>query len=115
LGVPLPKFLIQKKNYPSFVTLKTETFTKMTAISSKGSSNTGPGFCTAIVISKLSLQTKTVIADILGFSTEELLLDSSNLDNEEMEVDPAASQDYPEFSQTQSNETLKVCEVCSFN
>ena len=53
-GLATPKFLTQKKNYPGFVTLKTETFTKMSASSSHGTVNTGPGFCTSIILHKLS-------------------------------------------------------------
>ena len=115
LGTKMPSFKAQKRNYPNFVTLKTETFTKMTASSSKGSSNTCPGFCTAVQIAKLSPETKTAITEVLGFASDDISMDDSNLDDVEgMEVDPLASQDYPEFTQSQSTETLKVCEMCSY-
>ena len=115
-GVPTPKFLSQKKDYPSFVTLKTETFTKMTSSCSRGSSNTGPGFCTSILMSKLSAETKKMLSESLGLSNTELLLESQDVEEEEEDInfDPAASQDYPEYSQTQSTDTLKVCELCNF-
>ena len=112
IGATVPKFKAQKKNYPSFVKLKTETFTKMTASSSKGSANTGPGFCTAILIAKLSDVSKAAITDVLGYL--EVEVEDTEIHEQTEELDPTASKDYPEFSQTQSTETLKVCEVCSF-
>ena len=84
----------------------------MTASSSKGSANTGPGFCTAIPISRLSDASKAAITEVLGYL--EVEVDVADTIEENVELDPTASQDYPEFSQTQSTETLKVCEICSF-
>lgn len=114
-SLPVPKFLAQKKNYPGFVTLKTETFTKMTASSSRGTANTGPGFCTSILLNKLSIETKQKVAASLNLAADELLLDTGDDEEEEdIEINPTASQDYPEFTQSQSAETLKVCELCNF-
>ena len=113
-GLEPPKFLAQKKNYPGFVTLKTETFTKMSASVSHGTMNTGPGFCTSILLNKLSTEVKQRIADEFDLPTNELLLEDDGDMDEDMEVDQAASQDYPQFSQSQNAETLKVCEICNF-
>ena len=111
-GLNQPKFLAQKKNYPSFVTLKTETFTKMSASANSGSTNTGPGFCTSIILSKLSAEVKLRVSEDFGLSTNEMLLDGN--EDDAMDIDPTSSQDYPEFSQSQNSETLKVCEICHF-
>ena len=113
-GLPIPKFLTQKKNYSSFVTLKTETFTKMTALGSRGSGNTGPGFCTSILLNRLSSETKSRILESLGVSNDEVVTETLEDPEDNLDLDPAASQDYPQFTQSQSTETLKVCELCDF-
>ena len=51
-GKKIPNFQAQSENYPSFVSLKTEAFTKLTATVSRDASNTLSGFCTSIMISK---------------------------------------------------------------
>ena len=112
-GLDQPNFQAQKKNYPSFVTLNTETFTKMSASASHGSSNTGPGFCTAIILSKLSAEVKLRVPEDFGLSNNEMLIDEAPEDDT-MDIDSTASQDYPEFSQSKSSETLKVCEICNY-
>ena len=112
-GKPLPKFLTQRKNYPLFVTLKTETFTKLISTGSRGASNTCPGFCTSITVSKLALETKQALDEIFGMGDEALLMEVEEHDDS-LEMDPGASQDYPMYSQSQSKETLKVCNVCNF-
>ena len=68
VGVAVPKFKVQSKNYPSFVTLKTEAFTKLNATSSKGSSNSTYGFCTATSMSKLLNDSKMRINEVLGYN-----------------------------------------------
>ena len=88
-GLNQPKFLAQKKNYPSFVTLKTETFTKMSASANSGSTNTGPGFCTSIILSKLSAEVKLRVSEDFGLSTNEMLLDG----NEDDAMDIHSAQD----------------------
>ena len=108
----VPKFLSQKKNYPGFVTLKTETFKKMTSLSSKGSANTGPGFCTSILLHKLSQQTKTRILESLGVPDNDVVTNA--VEETDDDLDPLASQDYPQFSQSQSRDTLKFCDLCDF-
>ena len=109
----VPKFLAQKKNYPSFVTLKTETFTKLASTSSRGANNTCPGFCTSIIISKLSLETRKAIDDVFALGDEALLVELDE-NPDDVEMDPGASQDYPMYSQSQSNETLEVCDLCNY-
>ena len=112
-GKPLPKFLSQKKNYPVFVTLKTETFTKLISTSCRGATNTCPGFCTSITVSKLSFDTKQALNDIFGLGDDALLMEVDGQDDS-LEMEPGASQDYPMYSQSQSAETLKVCDVCNY-
>ena len=112
--LPVPKFMNQKKNYPSFVTLKTETFTKPTALASSGSINTMSGFCTSILFKKLSSDTRLRVLESLGVSNEEAVTEPMEDHEDDLDLNPAASQDYPQFSQSQSTETLKVCEFCDF-
>ena len=109
-GKKLPNFQAQSKNYPSFVSLKTEAFTKLTATVSRGASNTLSGFCTSIMISKLKLDTKKRIQELFEIDDDALLIEETDDDD----ADPLASQDYPMFTQSQSLDTLKVCELCNF-
>ena len=110
-GKQIPNFLAQSKNYPSYVNLKTEAFTKLTATINRGASNTSAGFCTSIMINKLNVDTRKRIQEMFAISDDALLME---VDADEQEVDPLASQDYPMFSQSQSTDTLKVCELCNF-
>ena len=104
----VPKFQAQSRFYPSFVTLKTEAFTKVKSTSSRGASNTQAGFCTSVIIGKLNMITRKRIQELFGLTDDVLLMD-----DDEISEDPLASQDYPMFSQTQSKETLQVCESVS--
>ena len=104
----VPKFQAQSRFYPSFVTLKTEAFTKVKSTSSRGASNTQAGFCTSVIIGKLNMITRKRIQELFGLTDDVLLMD------DDISEDPLASQDYPMFSQTQSEETLQVCEFCQF-
>ena len=90
-----PNFQAQKLSYPSHVSLKTETFTKPNATSSRGGSNTGAGFCTSIAIGKLSVDVKKVIMETFGIEDDSLLLDNEDEEEQELEMNPAASQDCP--------------------
>ena len=110
VGVAVPKFKVQSKNYPSFVTLKTEAFKKLNATSSKGSSNSTSGFCTAILISKLSSDSKTRINEVLGYTFD----DSEETTDNPSEELSTASQDFPLISQSQSSDTLRCCDICDF-
>lgn len=109
-GLPYPNFQSQKRNYPSFVSLKTETFTKPTATSSKGGENTVSGFCTSIPVNRLSNEARSIVQEAFDLEDDSLLMEV----DEEEEMNPAASQDFPMFSQSQSSETLKVCDLCDF-
>ena len=109
-----PNFQAQKLSYPSHVSLKSETFTKPNATSSRGGSNTGAGFCTSIAIGKLSVDVKKVIIETFGIEDDSLLLDNEDEEEQELEMNPAASQDYPMYTQSQSSETLKGCNLCNF-
>ena len=80
--------------------------------SSKGACNTGPGFCTSIVIRKLCQDTKQKVISVMELSDDELLLSEDEDDDDENDV--GASQDFPAYSQSQS-ETLKTCNHCTFN
>ena len=79
VGVAVPKFKVQSKNYPSFVTLETEAFTKLNSTFSKGSSNSTSGFCTAILISRLSNDSKTRINEVLGYAFDDSEVSNDNL------------------------------------
>ena len=108
---PVPKFRSQKKSYPPFVTLKTETSTRLSAVSTSGAENTKSGFCTSFIIGSLREETQDRIK--LMFGLGDAL--PGDVDDDDMEVDPTASQDYPMYSQSQSSETLKVCNICNFS
>ena len=112
-GKTPPQFQAQQLNYPGYVTLKTLTFTKPNATSSKGAANTKAGFCTSVVFGKLSLETKKAVIAQFEIEDDSLLLEDDD-EVGELELDPAASQDYPMFTQSQSAETLKVCNLCDF-
>ena len=112
-GKKIPNFQAQSKNYPSFVSLKTEAFTKLTATFSRRASNTLSGFCTSIMISKLKLDTKKRIQELFEIDDDALLIEETDYVDDD-DADPLASQDYPMFTQSQSLDTLKVCELCNF-
>ena len=112
LGLPVPKFLTQKKLYPRYVTLKTETFTKMDAFDNHGTANTTAGFCTSIVFAKLSSDTQTKVLECLEMTNDDVV--QNPIEYCDVELDDFASQDYPEFTQSQSSNTLQVCEYCDF-
>ena len=111
---PVPKFKSQKKSYPPFVTLKTETFTRMSAENNTGAENTKAGFCTSFIIAKLYEETQDRIKLMFGLGDDALLVEGDG-DEDDLEMDPTASQDYPMYSQSQSAETLKVCNICNFS
>ena len=108
-NMKIPNFSLQSKKYPSYVTLKARQFTKMNSVSSHGASNTAPGFCTSVIMKKLASETRSLVAKVLKVQDEELL----SSDTEEAEVEIGASQEYPQYSQSQS-ETLKCCALCSY-
>ena len=65
------------------------------------------------MVSKLSSDTKKCIQEIFGIGDDALLMEDLN-EMDDLELDPTASQDYPMFTQSQSSETLKVCDICNF-
>ena len=111
-NLKIPAFSLQKKNYPNYVTLKPRQFTKMSATTNHGAANTTAGFCTSIVLNKLSRETRERVANVMGIIDEELLVSDSEVDKED-DVDENASQDYPQYSQSQTD-TLKCCTICNF-
>ena len=108
IGLTVPKFLTQRKSYPSYVTLKTEIFTNLSAVTNKGASNTGPGFCTSIVISKLSDETRMMIFEILDVQVDENLLIEMENEVEDVEMEEMMLP----LTQQSQQDTLRVCSLC---
>ena len=99
--------------YPKDVKSGTKTFTKLTATSSVGASNTSAGHCMSINLAKLSLESRIRILDVLSrndllgevTAMEEVSADDENL---------VQSQDFPNMYQSQTTETLLHCTLCEF-
>ena len=68
------------------------------------------GFCTSIPVNRLSNEARSIVQEAFDLEDDSLLMEV----DEEEEMNPAASQDFPMFSQSQSSETLKVCDLCDF-
>ena len=112
-GMTVPNFLTQQTYYPFYVKLKTVTFTKLKASSSRSSTNTGPGFCTSIILKYLDHDTIKKAA--ASFKIDLQLLESETQDeDDDLDIDPSDSQAYPQFTQS-TTETIKVCEVCNYH
>ena len=102
------------KFYPKQVKSGTKTFTKLTATSSVGASNTSAGYCMMINVVHLSSEVKSRILAVLGrddLFDEALAQDETN---EDSEGDLIQSQDFPNMFQSQTSETLLHCTLCEF-
>ena len=89
------------------LSLKTDcvALTNMDADVMYGRENTGPAFCTLIALNDLAVDVKRKILDKFGMEIDE----SENGEN----YSESASQDFP-FTQSQTHDTIKVCQVCRF-
>ena len=105
----IPSFSLQSKQYPPYVTLKARQFTKMSSTASHGASNTAPGFCTSVVLKRLSPETKTLVGKLFNIEDEDLL----STDTEELDDDYVISQENTQSSQSQGD-TLRCCTHCEF-
>ena len=54
----------------------------------------------------------SAIDDVFALGDEALLVELDE-NQDDVEMDPGASQDYPMYSQSQLNETLQVCDLCN--
>ena len=113
----LSKIPSNVKTYPKQVKCATKTFTKMSAISNVGASNTGAGYCMLIDIRELNSEAKSKILNVLGKTddqdeTENVLLQPATEEVEEAELLP--SQDFPNCFQSQTLDTLLHCNICQF-
>ena len=70
-----------------------------------GRGNTGPVFCTLVPVKDLGESTRKRLYDRFNMEFDE--------DIEESTPEPSASQDFP-YHQSQTEETIKVCQVCRF-
>lgn len=112
------------KMYPKQVKSATKVFTKLTATINTGAANTGAGYCMLINVRDLSMDSKARILHVLG--REDLLpvenpVEGGNTVDADVDDDVddddgalVASQDYPNFYQSQTSDTLLHCTVCEF-
>ena len=70
-----------------------------------GRKHKGPAFCTLVPNQDLGNESKKLIYDKFDMDITE--------NDEEIPGEPSASQDFP-FTQSQTEETIKVCQVCRF-
>ena len=112
LAVAHPR--IQKKagdlsypiNFKGFA-LKTDcaALTNLDSDVMSGRGNTGPAFCTLVPVKDLGDETKRRVFNRFNMENFDEIY--------EPPVGPSASQDFP-FVQSQTEETIKVCQVCRF-
>ena len=83
--------------------LKTDcaALTNLDSSTMGGRENTGPAHCTLVPLKDLSEQVK------------QRVLDKFNMEIIEKDLLPSSSQDFP-FTQSQTEDTLKVCQMCRF-
>ena len=90
----------------------------MTATINTGAANTGAGYCMLINVKDMNIDSKVRILDVLG--RDDLLPDQNRVESEENDTDVddngdlVASQDYPNYFQSQTADTLLHCTVCEF-
>ena len=70
-----------------------------------GRGNTGPTFCTLIPLKDLSSENRDKLLKTFNMEIPDIMDDSVVL--------PSSSQDFP-FTQSQTQDTIKICEVCRF-
>ena len=101
------------RNYPSHVKSSTKTFTKLTATSSVGSSNTSAGYCMLTNIKHISGEAKSRILDVLGKddTTDEQDVEEHG---DALDEDLLPSQDFPNLFQSQTSDTLLHCTLCEY-
>ena len=105
------------KSYPKEVKSGTKTFTKLTASSSVGSSNTSAGYCMLINIKHLSYEARARILSILDkeeFNQNADLGTDESMNTLDDDCDLVPSQDFPSMYQSQTSETLMHCSFCEF-
>ena len=103
------------KAYPKEVKSGTKTFTKLTASSSVGSSNTSAGYCILINIKFFSYEARARILSILNkeeFNQNDDLETDESLNTDDCDLVP--SQDFPSLFQSQTLETLMHCLFCEY-
>ena len=109
----LSSFPQSVKMYPSQVKSGTKTFTKLTATSNVGASNTSAGHCMSIDLVHLSLESKGRILAVLNRNDllgEVPAVPGVSFDDENL----LQSQDFPNMYQSQTTETLLHCTLCEF-
>ena len=90
----------------------------MTATVSTGAANTGAGYCMLINVKELNIESKVRILDVLGRA--DLLPDHNRVESAQNDMDAeedsdlVASQDFPNYFQSQTADTLLHCTVCEF-
>ena len=114
-SVTLSPFPSNVKSYLPQVKSATKTFTKLTATSSVGATNTAAGYCMLINIKYLSLESRSRILTVLD--REDVQVDAAleDLDatlSEESDLLP--SQDFPNMFQSQTADTLLHCTLCEY-
>ena len=90
------------------LSLKTDcaSLTNLDSDQMAGRGNTGSAYCTIVPLMDLSDDTKKRVLSRFNIEIE-------NSENDDL-LDNAASQDFP-FTQSQTEDTIKICEVCRFS
>ena len=105
------------KMYPRQVKAATKTFTKMTSSTNVGAANTGAGYCMLINLKDLNSESRSRILNVLGKEDVFPVQNQSEREDDGVssdEGDLLASQDYPNFYQSQTSDTLLHCTLCEF-
>ena len=105
------------KSYPKEVKSGTKTFTKLTASSSVGSSNTSAGYCMLINIKHFSYEARARILSTLDkeeFNQNHDFVTDESMNSPNDDGDLVPSQDFPRMFQSQTSETLMHCSLCEF-